>query len=211
MALDNKEQWGSSYAHADTRTHTHTHAQCCSSRVDRDRHFCWVPCFYSRISRQWGNRQSEEAPTRCMIARLCGVVGPKEQLCLGPLGQSSLALCGIAWLSARPGHAQRLNRRGFVFGTLYKPPPRLPDFKMNVQSSKTGSPVAFHQPFRSITLTSPPHQRLYLVALPKHGALFGCFVEAPMAWISGPGVTLQTWHWSGREAGRWASSSSSPP
>lgn len=89
--LDNKQQWGSSQAQ--TRCQTRTHAHSCCSRAERDRHCRRVPCSCSsRLSRQWGNWQSERGADKMHDRQTCGVVGPKWELCLG---QSSLAGAGL--------------------------------------------------------------------------------------------------------------------
>lgn len=91
----------------------------------------------------------------------------------------------------------------FCFALSKLPIKTFPDFKMLLQRCKAGSLLAFHQPSRSITVTSPPHKRLSLAAPPNQGALSGFFVETANGldqWL-GCDCPQLPWHWSGRRLG----------
>lgn len=78
----------------------------------------------------------------------------------------------------------------FVLPSLSSRSRLSPTSKRSSKDPKQEALLAFHQPSRSISVTSPPYKRLSLAAPPNQGALSGPLLRLPMAWISGSGVTV---------------------
>lgn len=100
LTLLNEEQWGSWSACADIARPMHMVAAAGQTEI-----VIVAGCLASAASflgSGWHWAIAKKGADKMHDRQTCGVVGPEQQLCLG---QSSLALCGIAWLSARPGWA----------------------------------------------------------------------------------------------------------
>ena len=162
------------------------------SRADRDRHCRRVPCFYSWISRQRVMGKSKEAPTTMHDRQTCGVVGPKEEPCLGSEQPSGTRDCVAA---RRPGQAQHLNR----LGSSLVPKTSLTSQCPSKARGLAGLPASLPHP---VTVTRPqPYQRLLLAALLR---LLGPTPLTNAQQLGSVGRVLpspEPWHWSGRRLG----------
>lgn len=120
-----------------------------------------------------GNGQSERGADRMHDRQTCGVVGPGQQLCLG---QSSLALGGIAWLSARHGQAWHLNvAQGCpkAFSPTSQRSPKGPERKAPSPSSA----IPFNHRHEPATRTGVSSRGA------QSRRRLGSFVELPVVWL----------------------------